>query len=70
MRGKKRKLRRETDRRLIEQMERIKQKADQHERYLAQSVDANIDLIGRTRMERAKFWMLLKEARHRGTTFY
>ncbi|QKS69617.1 YaaL family protein [Paenalkalicoccus suaedae] len=69
-RGKKRKLRREVDDELIRRLDTIKRKADQHDSYLQHSFDAREDVIGRAKLERAKYYFLLKEARVRNTTFY
>ncbi|WP_280772229.1 DUF2508 family protein [Salipaludibacillus daqingensis] len=68
MRKRKRKLRRETDEELISLLDRIKEKADQHESYLKNSIHHGGYVESVSRLERAKYLFLLREARARRTT--
>ncbi|GEL09146.1 YaaL family protein [Salisediminibacterium halotolerans] len=66
---KKGKLRREKDDELIAVMEKLKRRADEHGAIMRNSVEASEEAESYTRLERAKYYFLLKEARIRKTSF-
>ncbi|MCE7792802.1 YaaL family protein [Salipaludibacillus sp. CUR1] len=67
---KKRKLRLQKDQELIHALDQIKNKAEEYETYLKNSIDSEGYVNSRARLERAKYLFLLKEARVRKTTIY
>ncbi|WP_416148090.1 YaaL family protein [Salipaludibacillus sp. HK11] len=69
LKKKKRKLRRQSDEELITTLDHIKDKADQQESYLKNSIHYGGDVESIVRLERAKYLFLLREARARQTTF-
>lgn len=66
---KKGKLRREKDDELISVMDTLKHRADGHDAIMRNSVEATEEAESFSRLERAKYFFLLKEARIRKTSF-
>lgn len=67
--GKKGKLRRENDADIIFALDTFKRKADEQDARIRQSVNVSPEVERQSRIARAKYYFLLKEARHRGTRF-
>jgi hypothetical protein len=68
--SKKRKLRRKKDEELVACLEKVKKKAERQEKYIHYSFEAQEEILGEAKMERAKYLFLLREARERRTTLY
>ena len=63
------KLRKDSDDELIYTMDKLKHRADEHDAIMKNSVQASESAESYTRLERAKYYFLLKEARTRNTSF-
>ncbi|ADH97577.1 YaaL family protein [Salisediminibacterium selenitireducens] len=63
------KMRREKDAELIALLDRFKRQADEQDARIHQSVNASPEIERQSKLARAKYYFLLREARHRRTRF-